>query len=107
MNKYKIPFPFVDVYFFQWNVLKRSGIHNHAENGCYLLLLKGKIKENIYNQNFTKIKTNIYKPFSLLMKALVPSFFRVYPHEKPFFLSSNSGAEFLSMGSKIFLKNLS
>ena len=65
MIRYKIPFPFIDVYFFQWNVLKRSGIHNHAENGCYLLLLKGKIKENIFNKNFTKIKTNIYKPFSL------------------------------------------
>ena len=58
--KQRIPFPFVDIYLFQWNELKKSGIHNHARNGCYMFLLRGKIKENIYNHNLTRINTNIY-----------------------------------------------
>ena len=38
--KQRIPFPFVDIYLFHWNELKKSGIHNHARNGCYMFLLR-------------------------------------------------------------------
>lgn len=65
MIKRKIPFPFIDIYFFKWNSLKKSGIHNHAKNGCFIFLFKGKLKENIYNQRFQLIKTNLYNPFSI------------------------------------------
>ena len=56
--KRRIPFPFIDIYLFQWNTLNPSGIHDHAKNGCYMFLLKGSIKENIYNRTLTKTKTN-------------------------------------------------
>mgnify|MGYP001177190188 CR=1 FL=1 len=58
--KKKIPFPFIDIYFFKWNELKPTGIHNHAKNGCYVFLLKGKIKEDIYNNSLQRINTNVY-----------------------------------------------
>ena len=58
--KKRIPFPFIDIYLFQWNELNPSGIHNHAKNGCYMFLLKGCIKENIYNHTLTKTNTNFY-----------------------------------------------
>lgn len=58
--KKRIPFPFIDIYFFKWNELVRTGIHNHAPSGCYILLLKGSLKEELYNHSCQKLKTNIY-----------------------------------------------
>ena len=62
--KQRVPFPFIDIYLFRWNELKPTGIHNHAKQGCYILLLKGKIKENIYNHSLHYQKTKMHKaPF--------------------------------------------
>ena len=58
--KKRIPFPFIDIYLFRWNEFNQSGIHNHAKNGCYMFLLKGTIKEVVYNHNLIKTNINIY-----------------------------------------------
>ncbi len=61
-KKIKIPFPFIDIYYFQWNKNIPTEIHDHAEKGCLLLLLNGQLSENIYDPNNLKlIKKNIYK----------------------------------------------
>lgn len=61
-KKIKIPFPLIDIYYFQWDKNIPTGIHDHAEKGCLLLLFKGKLYENIYDTNDLKlIKKNIYK----------------------------------------------
>ena len=63
--KRRIPFPFIDVYFFRWNELRSTGIHNHAKKGCYILLLNGAIKEKTYNHSMEYQKTITYKAPSL------------------------------------------
>ena len=63
--KRRIPFPFIDVYFFRWNELRSTGIHNHAKKGCYILLLNGEIKEKTYNHSMEYQKTITYKAPSL------------------------------------------
>ena len=63
--KKRIPFPFIDVYFFRWNELRSTGIHNHAKKGCYILLLNGEIKEKTYNHSMEYQKTITYKAPSL------------------------------------------
>ena len=78
--KQRIPFPFVDIYLFHWNELKKSGIHNHARNGCYIFLLRGKIKENIYNHNLTRINTNIYRYILCAGAVGATANFRTVPH---------------------------
>ena len=47
--RHKIPFPFIDIFFIRWKPNSVSKIHNHSKNGCYLFLLKGDIKEEIYS----------------------------------------------------------
>ncbi len=59
-TKTKIPFPIIDIYLFKWNKLSHTGIHNHADKGCILWLLKGEIKENIYSKKLDYIGTNIH-----------------------------------------------
>lgn len=63
--KRKIPFPLIDIYLFQWNKLKPTGIHDHAEKGCYIWLLKGVLKEDIYNKHLRRIKSRVYKSPSI------------------------------------------
>ena len=63
--KRRIPFPFIDVYFFRWNELRSTGIHNHAKKGCYIFLLNGEIKEKTYNHSMEYQKTITYKAPSL------------------------------------------
>lgn len=63
--KRKIPFPFIDIFLFNWNNLGPTDIHNHAKNGCYIILLKGKLKENIYNKSLKKINSYKYKSPSI------------------------------------------
>ena len=63
--KRRIPFPFIDVYFFRWNELRSTGIHNHAKKVCYILLLNGEIKEKTYNHSMEYQKTITYKAPSL------------------------------------------
>ena len=63
--KKRIPFPFIDIYLFKWNQLKPTGIHDHAEKGCYIWLLKGVLKEDIYNKHLRRIKSRVYKSPSI------------------------------------------
>ena len=44
-----------DVYIIVWNIYERSKIHNHAENGCWLKVLKGKLEENLYDSDLNYI----------------------------------------------------
>lgn len=44
-----------DVYVILWNSYEKSKIHNHAENGCWLKVLKGKLQENLYDSNLNCI----------------------------------------------------
>lgn len=64
-KKYWIPFPFIDIYFIVWKPNAISKIHNHSRNGCYLWLLKGNIKEEIYSKNLSLININYYSTLDL------------------------------------------
>jgi cysteine dioxygenase len=50
-----------DVYIIVWNSYEKSKIHNHAENGCWLKVLKGKLQENLYDSNLNSIDHKIIK----------------------------------------------
>ena len=80
--KQRIPFPFIDIYLFRWNELKSTGIHNHAKQGCYLFLLKGNIKENIYNHSLHYQKTKIHKAPSLSYMSDTIGLHRIEPFER-------------------------
>ena len=64
-RKIKIPFPIIDIYLFKWRTIKNIGIHDHAKNGCMMILLNGKLEETIYNHSLYKIKKNIYSGFNI------------------------------------------
>tara|TARA_B100000900_G_C20601898_1_gene726030 strand:+ start:8742 stop:9053 length:312 start_codon:yes stop_codon:yes gene_type:complete len=64
-TKYWIPFPFVDIYFIVWKPNAISKIHNHSKNGCYMVILKGDIKEEIYNKKLNIIGSNYYSTFDI------------------------------------------
>ena len=64
-KKYLIPFPFIDIYFIVWRPKAISKIHNHSKSGCYLFLLKGNIKEEIYSNKLSLININYYSTFDL------------------------------------------
>ena len=49
-SKYKIPFPFIDIFFILWRPNCVSKIHNHSQNGCYMFILKGNLKEIIFKK---------------------------------------------------------
>jgi len=59
-TKTKIPFPIIDIYFFNWNKLIETQIHDHANKGCCLLLLTGELEEKIYDRGIKHINTNRY-----------------------------------------------
>lgn len=50
-----------DVYILTWDSKFKCKIHDHASNGCYLKVLKGNLKENIYDDKFNIIKTSTFK----------------------------------------------
>lgn len=64
-TRFKIPFPIIDIYFIKWKPNAISKIHNHSRDGCYLFLLKGNIKEEIYSKNLSLIDVNYYSTFDL------------------------------------------
>ena len=47
-----------------WNVNQQSLIHDHADNGCYMLLLQGNLQEEIYKENKI-IKTSTLTPSNI------------------------------------------
>lgn len=58
--KHHIPFPIFDVYYFNWYPYIRTSIHDHAENGCLMILLKGELNEKLYNNKLEIINENNY-----------------------------------------------
>ena len=64
-TKYWIPFPFIDIYFIVWKPNALSKIHNHSKNGCYMFIIKGDIREEIFNKKLNIIGTNYYSTFNL------------------------------------------
>ena len=64
-TKYWIPFPFIDIYFIVWKPNALSKIHNHSKNGCYMFILKGDIKEEIFNKKLNIIGSNYYSTFDI------------------------------------------
>ena len=54
-TKYRIPFPFIDIYFIVWKPNAESKIHDHSKNGCYMFIIKGHIREKIYDKNLNMI----------------------------------------------------
>ena len=60
-TKIRIPFPILDVYYFQWNNLIKPQIHDHPSGGCIMFLFKGKIIEELYNYRIQNIKTSEYR----------------------------------------------
>ncbi len=63
--RYKIPFPIIDIFLIVWKPNSISKIHNHSKNGCFLFLLKGDIKEEIYSKKLSLIDVNYYSTFDL------------------------------------------
>ena len=51
-----------EIFIITWNVNQGSKIHDHAENGCYMLLLQGELTEDIYDNNYKakKIQNNCF-----------------------------------------------
>lgn len=64
-TKYWLPFPLIDIYFIVWKPNAISKIHNHSKNGCYMFILKGDIKEEIFNKNLNIIGSNYYSTFDI------------------------------------------
>ena len=58
--KRRIPFPIFDVYYFKWQPFIRTTIHDHAKNGCLMILLKGELNEKLYDKNLDIIGENNY-----------------------------------------------
>ena len=58
--KTRIPFPIFDVYYFSWQSQVRTTIHDHAHNGCLMILIKGQLNEKLYNKNLKMIGENNY-----------------------------------------------
>ena len=63
--RYRIPFPIIDIFFIVWKPYVVSKIHNHSKNGCYMVILKGDIKEEIFNKNLNIIGSNYYSTFEI------------------------------------------
>ena len=70
-TKYWIPFPFIDIYFIVWKPNALSKIHNHSKNGCYMFILKGDIKEEIFNKKLNIIGSNYYSTFDIYILMMI------------------------------------
>ena len=64
-TKIKLPFPIIDIYIFKWNKISQTGIHDHADKGCILWLIKGEIEEKIFNKHYKYLYTNIHSSPSI------------------------------------------
>ncbi len=51
-----------EIFVITWNKLQQSKIHDHSENGCYMLILEGELVEELYNDTSSLPKqTTTYK----------------------------------------------
>ena len=48
------------VYYFNWQPFVRTTVHDHAKNGCLMILLKGELNEKLYDKNLEVIGENNY-----------------------------------------------
>lgn len=44
-----------------WGPYSKSPIHNHADFGCFMKVLNGSLKENLYNENLEFLKETKYE----------------------------------------------
>lgn len=56
---------YFEIVIITWNTTQKARIHNHSKNGCWLKLLKGKIKETIYDNELNIKKINILEKDSI------------------------------------------
>jgi cysteine dioxygenase len=49
----------VDMFIITWNKNQLTPIHNHADNGCFLKVLDGCLKESIYDKDLNINKESI------------------------------------------------
>ena len=49
----------VDMFVITWNKNQVTPIHNHADNGCFLKVLEGCLKESIYDKELQINKESI------------------------------------------------
>ena len=51
-----------EIFVITWNKLQQSKIHDHSENGCYMLLLQGELVEEMYSEDVSlPIQTTTFK----------------------------------------------
>ncbi len=62
-TKYRIPFPFVDIFIIKWLPNAISKIHNHSKSGCWMFILYGNIKEEIFTKKLSLTGINYYSSF--------------------------------------------
>ena len=48
-----------EIFVITWDKNQASLIHDHSENGCYMLILEGSLIEDIYDDSSRKIKSNV------------------------------------------------
>lgn len=44
-----------EIFVITWNKSQQSKIHDHSENGCYMLMLQGELVEEIYSKDSTTV----------------------------------------------------
>jgi len=52
-----------EIFVITWNKSQQSKIHDHSENGCYMLMLQGELIEEIYSTSSTTspMQTKVFK----------------------------------------------
>lgn len=63
--KKNISFPIIDIFKFQWKKALQTPIHDHAKYGCIMFLVKGKLREDIFDTSRVYVKYNIHKAPSI------------------------------------------
>ena len=81
-SKTKIPLPIVDCYYFKWNKGKETEIHDHAKNCCLMLVIRGRLREKLFNKNIEVINTSIYKPLSISLINNKKGYHSILPEDE-------------------------
>ena len=48
-----------EIFIITWNTKQQSRIHDHSKNGCYMLMLKGQLIEEIYDSSDIELARKI------------------------------------------------
>jgi cysteine dioxygenase len=56
---------YFEIIIITWNTTQKARIHNHSKNGCWLKLIKGKLKETIYDNQLNIKNINILEQGSI------------------------------------------